>query len=132
MKNDFNTRNEAKYAAREFFKMTYNTAISGTYFVQESKIALLYDYESTFEDSNNRVQKMTRFLESLHLGRIGSKGHEEFLQEQKDFMQEAQGDDYAKLDDEQMENLILTQMTTLLLFPFWAVLDSYLMFYLFY
>lgn len=81
-KNDFNADNDAKYAAKEFVRMAYNTTISGTHSIQESKTVLLYNYESTFEDSDNRVQKMTRFFESLHLGRIGSKAHEEFLWEQ--------------------------------------------------
>lgn len=77
-KKDFIPKKEALSEAKEFFQIAINKATSGAHSVLGGKTILLFDYLSAFENSDERIQKVTRFLE---LGRIGS---------QKDFFLEDQ------------------------------------------
>lgn len=79
-KENFVVENEAKYATKEFFRMAYNMAVSGAHSILEGKTILFYDYVSAFEDSDLRIQKMTRFLDSLNLGTVGTKAQQEFIE----------------------------------------------------
>lgn len=57
-KQDFVLENEATYAAKEFFQVAYEEALSGAYSIYEGKIVLFYDYLSAFEASEEKAQKV--------------------------------------------------------------------------
>lgn len=105
---DFDTIKEAKDAAKEFFKVAYETANSGVHSIFEGKTEILYDYISVFEDSDTRVNKVLQLLESLSLGRIGSEAKINFFEEAADDpLPNENRDADADLEDESMANLAL-------------------------
>lgn len=54
--------------------MAYKKATIGAHSITEGKTIMLLDYMSAFEPSEERINKVTKFLESLQLGRIGLTG----------------------------------------------------------
>lgn len=69
---------------------------------------MFYDYLSIFEASEEKAQKITRFLDSLTLGRIGAKAKEEFYVEQDNQMLDDNNDD-NDMDEKQLVNLEISE-----------------------
>lgn len=100
-KKDFDLEKDVSLAANEFFQIAYTTAVSRVHLVQEGRTILLFDYHSAVENLDERIQRITTFLNSLQLGKIGAAAQDDFFL----FLEETQAENDASIDHKMLATL---------------------------